>query len=159
MQGIQINSALIKNLIDSDIHNANELLKLLESEKSALELRQHESLKSLISEKKQIIATLEQNATGRQQILKQLGKADKPENWRELINNFGLNQTWLELEQCLKRCDELNQINERIISRTQQSVGRLLDIFRGQFGQTGIYNEKGSKHNRGNSLSRSITTA
>ncbi len=159
MQRTQINPALIKDLIDSDIHNANELLNLLNREKSALEARETGQLKNLLPEKKQVLATLEKNAQTRRDILKQLGKKDSNENWRSLVKHLELTPIWEKLELSLKRCQDLNQVNERVISRSQQTVGRLLEIFRGQIGQTNVYNEQGSTRTQHHGLSRTITTA
>lgn len=159
MQRSQINPALIKNLIDSDIHNANELLQLLNKEKSALETRDSDLLKAILPEKKQVLSNLDKNAQTRSSILKQLGKPDSADNWKTLIESIKLTTSWKDLEQCLKQCQELNQVNERVISRSQQTVGRLLEIFRGQLGQPSVYNEKGNTRGRGLGLSRTITTA
>ncbi len=159
MQAQPISTAFVKNLIDNDTHNTKQLIALLEKEKCALEQSDSSTLKTLLPEKQQILQLLEINDRSRRNLLQQLGRPDTPNNWRALVKHLKLASQWQHLEQQLKRCRELNQTVELIISRTQQSVGRILEIYRGQYGQTGVYNEQGNAHAQSSGISRTITTA
>lgn len=136
--------ATVMNLIHSDRQNLAQLELLLKQEKQALAQRDHQNLQALLDEKKQLLTVLAKNAQARTQLLNTLALEDNAENWRQLVGTLQLETLWQELESQLKRCRELNNINDIIIHRTRQTVGAILNALRGKTASTETYSQKGA---------------
>ncbi len=157
-QAFQIDPAMIKSLIDSDIYNAQQLEQLLTQEKNALAKRDSKTIKQVVEAKKPLLQSLEKNALSRNQILRAMSLTESPDDWRKLVATMKLEKSWTQLENQLKRCQQLNAVNELVISRSKQSVGHVLNILRGNLGKPNLYNQTGNTNNQ-NSSGRTITTA
>lgn len=141
-----------------DLPTTTELLELLQQERTALEQRDYDRFQQIIGQKHQLLKALEIHALARQQLLSQAGfqdenstldaaEAQAPQvasHWRQL------GEQWL-------RCQELNEINERIAKRTKLVVSQVLDMLRGHNNETKLYTSRGDA--RRSNGSRTITSA
>lgn len=153
-----IDPALIRSLIDNDVCNTAELKAILEQEKQALEKRDSDALQQILGRKQQVLGLLEQNNEARIKVLQAVGLSQNTQGWQQLIAHCKLEEPWRTLEENLKRCQELNAVNELVVIRSKQSVGHVLNILRGTLGQPNLYNESGVSGAH-NSTGRTITTA
>lgn len=149
---------ILLNLIETDLKHAKQLEEILENIKLTLGERQVKTLHSLIESQQPVLAAMHQTAQRRTEILQKMGLEDKPDDWQKVLDKFTLNDAWQPLQQTLTRCKNLNEINQRVITRNRQSVGRLIDIFRGEYGQPTLYNAEGDTRSKG-ARGRTISTA
>lgn len=142
----------------SDIPATDQLLTLLKQERSLLEKREYEQYQQLISNKLQLLQTLEKNAAVRQQHLLNAGFEDEASTLATLDKQAPIvANAWRKLQSQWQQCQELNEINERISKRTRLVVGQILDILRGQNNQAKLYTKQGNTRNNGEG--RPITSA
>lgn len=141
-----------------DIPLTEQLLALLQQERSMLEQRQYDGYQQLINDKQQLLVQLEQHATERQQLLLAAGFEDEASALTSLDKQAPIiANAWRKLSEQWQQCKQLNEINERIAKRTRLVVGQMLDILRGQNNQTKLYTRQGDASHSGGG--RSITSA
>ena len=136
-------------LIEADQRASVQLLAQLREERDALKSRDSERLHSVVQQKIQCLQALESNDRERQQLLRGTRKLD----WPSYLEKLGLAAEWEQLTVILRECKDLTDINERIVQRTQRSVGRILSVFRGQLQapSAAVYDARGKTHGCGNS--------
>ena len=140
----------IEQLLKLDLQHSSRLLELLQQERSTLQQRDSNALAALVEEKDQLIAKLDQSAKLRTQWLQQLGYELNSKSWKALIDqqNSPVIQTlWQKLESTIKECRDNNEINGRLISRSQQTLTKLLNILRGKRASTQLYGRDGNTDN------------
>jgi flagella synthesis protein FlgN len=121
--------------IGQDISACRNLLQLLEQERDALKARDLTALEDVIQNKSANLQHLEQSAKQRS-IWLALLRTCKPQ----------VEQTWGELKDLLRECQEQNEINGKLLARNQQVFSRLLSIVRGQDDDSGpLYTAKGGR--------------
>lgn len=145
---MSINPALVQEMIAQDTHSSEQLKALLIQERQLLEARNHDPLPSLIEQKDHLLDRLSQSARQRQQLLQQLGLKTDADSWQELLKAHKalspLLANWLQLRELFQECKTLNEVNGRMIARSRQTLGKLLNILRGQVGGTQLYNQSGT---------------
>jgi flagella synthesis protein FlgN len=163
MENSVFNPDAVRELIDSDLQHAGELLSLLHEEKGLLEKRDGEALKILVENKLTLLRRMEANDATRSSLLRAAGYPGDLSQWPQLLEelsqrgNSALDASWSRLKTTLQKCEELSEVNAKIVKRTQQSVGRLLGILRGQTDAPALYSQSGQT--RTHSDNRSITQA
>lgn len=145
-------------LIETDLKNAQELREILENVKLALSERETKTLQTLIESQQPVLTNMHQTAKQRATILHKMGLQDNAADWQLVLQKFDLEEDWEPLRKTLKRCHDLNEVNQRVVQRSRQTVGRLIDIFRGESGQPALYNADGDTRSRG-PRGRTISTA
>lgn len=136
--------AELNSTFEQDLPATTQLLHLLESERKALEQRKYDDFQEIVSDKHALLAQLETHSTVRQQLLEQAGFTDE----RSCLQAAGQQapataKAWQQLGTQWLRCQELNEINEKIAKRTRLVVGQILDLMRGQSNQPKLYNQSG----------------
>lgn len=135
----------INSTFEQDLPTTEALLDLLQRERKALETRHYDDYQQIISSKESLLAQLEQHASIRQQLLQQAGFNDESTTLSTADSQAPAVATaWRKLGKQWQCCQELNEINERIAQRTKLVVGQVLDLMRGQTGQTRLYTDKGN---------------
>ncbi|MCV6625672.1 MAG: flagellar protein FlgN [Cellvibrionaceae bacterium] len=145
----QASTSAILDLVDQDLTTSLALLHLLEKEQTALQERDNESLRSLLEEKTALLNTLDAGAAQRTEILRDLKQPTDRYAWESLIDALGnkdLKEHWHDLKDTINECQQLNEINGKIIARSQQTVQRLLQIMRGEDMQQHLYGERGNTY-------------
>ena len=129
---------VVRLLIDTDLDYLDRLIKLLQGERKALETRDVACLQATLKEKTTLLSAIESNGRQRDRNLQMLGIDANPGNWRKHLDDLIENEApalrgkWQLLLERLQLCSELTEINARIVSRTQHSLGKMLDLLRGQ---------------------------
>jgi flagellar biosynthesis protein FlgN len=151
----------IRSLIQADIASAQQLLVALKSEREALQQRDYLRVTDIIASKTNILDLLESHSIQRQQLIKEAGLRCQgntmEEQWADLIKIIAdpaLQADWEHLLQALRDCRHANSVNGKMIARGQQSLGRLLNILRGQIDTPELYNQKGAA--TGHAASRTV---
>lgn len=135
-------------MLDQDTSLIAELQTLLERERELLESRQHPQLQALIETKNSILEQLGEHSRQRQNWLQQAQLSADHQGWLTLLAATPTTETliepWQNLTERFAACQELNEINGKIIGRSRQTLGQLLSILRGQTGGPQLYNAQGS---------------
>ncbi len=108
----------------------------------------------------QLLGKLDQSAKLRSQWLQQLGLKASADDWENLVlkqQDPSLTVRFQALNDSIKNCRELNEVNGRLIGRSQQTLAKLLNIMRGTQATPQLYGSDGSTQNR--SESRCFTQA
>ncbi|WP_210395778.1 flagella synthesis protein FlgN [Motiliproteus sediminis] len=128
------------------------LCRLSDAEKSAIEKMAAADLQHVVTAKQQSLQALAANTDARNQFLRQQGLSCDQQGVDQLIASLPTTQgqqlqnAWNKLTETLRRAAELNQRNEQIVKRNQQSLEQLLSILRGQSGKTTLYDQAGLKN-------------
>ena len=137
--------------IQQDMQACNALLALLQKEREQLIARQVDELDGIIQEKTQWLAHLEISAKTRSGWLTQTPlnrQTDPAEAWQALLaslNKPDLAERWQHLKTLLQSCRDQNEINGKLIARSQTTFTRLVNILRGQDTVTPLYTGKGGR--------------
>lgn len=151
-----ISAAAVEKIITADISACERLLVLLEDENTALQERNLDTLQEIIEEKSIHLNHLEMSAKTRTQWMEGHQGDNLDKEWQQLLAEFkqpSLAQAWEKLKQLQNTCRERNEINGRILTRSQQTYGRLLNILRGQNTSADLYTQSGAKTNNTSSCS------
>lgn len=139
---------VLRAMLEQDISLIDQLQTLLEQERELLESRQHQPLQALIDAKHPILEQLGEHSRQRQHWLQQAQLSSDHEGWVTLLGanpaSEVLIEPWQRLSERFEACQELNEINGKIIGRSRQTLGQLLTILRGQSGGPQLYNAQGS---------------
>ncbi len=145
---MSINPSLVQQMIAQDTHTSAQLKELLLQERALLEAREHDPLPGLIEQKDQLLDRLSQSARQRQQLLQSLGLNPDNQSWEDLLKSHKalspLLDDWHCLQTLFTECQTLNEVNGRMIARSRQTLGKLLNILRGQVGAPQLYNQSGN---------------
>ncbi len=147
----------VQELLNSDLSQATRLAELLKAERQQLEQRDSEKLRATVEAKLLLLQDMEKNEITRRNLIQLNGHKDDPiTGWSQLLdelqpnNDNHLQSTWAKIKTQLAECEKLNQINNKIVNRTQKSVGRLLSILKGQNEPAEVYSKKGQTQRTGN---------
>ncbi|MEE8058878.1 MAG: flagellar protein FlgN, partial [Pseudomonadales bacterium] len=125
---------------EHDIPVTAELLDLLQRERKILEERKYDDFQQIISNKQHLLAQLENHANTRQHLIQQAGFANESNLLSAAEEQAPAVASALrQLDEQWRRCQKLNEINERIAKRTKLVVGHILDLMRGKTGETRLY--------------------
>lgn len=136
----------ICDLVDQDLTTSLALLHLLEREQEALQERDPEVLRELLEEKTGLLNTLDAGAQQRAEILTELNRPTDKHAWESLLDALGdndLKEHWESLKDTIVECQEINEINGKIIARSQQSVHSLMQILKGKADSPSLYTQNG----------------
>lgn len=158
----------VQELIAHDLASANELLTLLETENEALLSRDRDRISDILTRKQDLMITLEANAQLRESWLlnsypqlQNTNSDEKKPYWEEFLKYLGgplLIQQWAQLRDTVQECKLMNDKNGKVISRSRQTIGQLLDIVRGKsINAPKLYTAKGST--KAQNYSQSVTKA
>lgn len=150
----------IDQLLSLDLQHSTRLENVLREERLTLQQRDQQQLSALVEEKEQLLGKLDQSAKLRSQWLQQLGLKASADDWENLVlkqQDPSLTVRFQALNDSIKNCRELNEVNGRLIGRSQQTLAKLLNIMRGTQATPQLYGSDGSTQNR--SESRCFTQA
>lgn len=147
---------LVSAMLAQDQTDIEQLHQLLEREREALARRDHAALPELIEDKTRRLSALGEHALQRQNWLRSAGLSCDHEGWLRWLDQNPATRAqrddWTALAERFRHCREQNETNGKIIARAQHTLGRLLDVMRGQEeGTPELYNAKGRAGNAGSS--------
>lgn len=145
---MQPSPEILRTMLAQDTAAIEQLTQLLTTERDCLQAREHEQLPELIEAKDQLLAQLDAHSRQRQQWLTHANLSCDQHGWMELLHRRAdtraLIEPWQTLVEQFAACQELNEVNGKIIGRSRQTLGQLLNIVRGQTGGPQLYNADGA---------------
>lgn len=144
----KVTQALVKDNIEQGIQACQKLLILMEDERRALKERDTTALERIIRDKSANLLALEQTAKQRSTWLDaDSADAALEQAWLQYIGALDsqLGQQWLQFKSLLDDCRTHNEINGKMLARSQQVVKRLVGMVRGQTDHQPLYSPKGRR--------------
>ncbi len=138
----------VKTMINKDYDISQKLLAILNNETASIRERDFEAVKSILLNKASLLDQLKNHADIRKQWLISLHKVADEENWQQLIQSFDnpeVVETWSKVNQTIKDCQSINNVNGVLISRSQKTHGRLIHLLKGNSPSNELYNANGNK--------------
>ncbi len=158
---MSVNPQLVREMLARDQHAAEQLLSLLEQESETLKQRDHQALAALVEAKAEHIHVLEAHSSERSALLTSLSLPADSNGW---LSYMGKNSeltpiipAWNELQKILTQCKQQNEINGKLIGRSQQTLKRLVNLIKGKTEASELYNAKGNTTN--SALSNTVAKA
>ncbi len=127
--------------------------EVCEQERQAIEARSAEQLQAVVKQKQQQLEQIAVNIRARNQLLNTQGHNADDAGLKAFLASLPEDQTqplqkaWQTLSEQLQTTADLNQRNERIVSRSQKNLSQLLGILQGHSAKTTLYNQTGAKGN------------
>lgn len=145
---MQPSPEILRAMLAQDTATIEQLTQLLTTERDHLQARQFEQLPELLEAKDQLLAQLAAHSQQRQQWLTQANLDRDQHGWLEFLHGRAdtraLIEPWQTLTERFAQCQELNEVNGKIIGRSRQTLGQLLNIVRGQVSGPQLYNADGA---------------
>lgn len=139
----------IHAMIEQDLATSRQLLALLKKESESTQARDYNSMSQILKEKTPLLESLKNNAQRRSDWLTSLNCTPDESNWLKLLqslNNLEIQHQWKDIKNTIEHCQQINNVNGKLISRGVKSHERLLQVMCGKTGQADVYDAKGSKH-------------
>jgi flagellar biosynthesis protein FlgN len=143
---MDINS--LRQMIVQDKAALEELRDCLVNERECLEKRNLDPMQTLIERKLQLIDQISQQVKFRAQVLSKLNLPQTAHGWSQFLNRHPLTKPleieWQAVVDCYEECQTLNQINGKLVARSQKTFGHILNLIRGQVAAPSLYGANGS---------------
>lgn len=126
--------AVLKDLVDFQLKNANELAAILEREKQAITSRVSADIEAIAKEKVALIQTL-QHTDQRIASHPHVPSLTEDENMRETVD---------QIRAIIQHCQQANLVNGEALARAQLSFNKLDNLMKQSQGKIGMtYNAEG----------------
>ncbi len=137
----------IHDVVAKEIACCDELLQVIQVERTALESSQTDAIANIVLEKQDIMAQMESLAALHFEYMQEQGYAPTLEGVQAFIDSIedpSLQQSLRQLLEKLASCERENQINGQIISIQSKHADNLLDVILGRDANEKVYNQDGS---------------
>ncbi|MFT7560579.1 MAG: flagella synthesis protein FlgN [Flavobacteriales bacterium] len=144
----QLNEHIVQN-----IATCHSLMALLHKEQEALQNRDADVIESIIKSKIPLLETLEHSARLRSEWTQRAQQAPGQEGWNSLLDELAhsdIRNLWRQLTDLYQKTREQNEINGKLLSRHQKTVGRVLDVMRGRTSAPTLYTAAGASSSYAN---------
>ncbi len=144
----------LKQLLNQDVSDLNQLAFLLDEEKAKLKSSDIRAIEPLTQQKNGMLGQIRERAKRKIHLLVEMGYRPEHGEPSRFIRSAGLSELtslWQAAETALKTCHERNRVNSRIVSHLQNRLTKLTDIFRGSAGQAKLYGSSGQQTSVGQS--------
>lgn len=139
----------LRQMIVQDSAAIAQLKQLLTHEREQLEQRKQDELSRIVEQKTVLVDQLNVSAKQRQEILKTLGLPTNAAGWDLFLQRntatLPLRDDWKQLVTEFEECQKMNDINGKMIARSQQTLSHLLDLLRGKVAAPSLYTAQGTK--------------
>jgi len=139
----------LRQMIAQDSAAIAQLKQLLAHEREQLEQRKQEALPRIVEQKSALLDLLNNSAKQRQQILTTLGLPTNANGWDMFLQRntatLPLRDEWKILVSDFEDCQKMNDINGKMIARSQQTLNHLLGLLRGKVAAPSLYTAQGTK--------------
>ncbi len=139
------------NSLRQDLSNLDEILSILQEERSYLESTDHSQLDAFTHSKSKLSGLLDERAKARTQLLNSINlRCDNAQQWEATLSTFDktihgsdIRSTWAKVEDNLKLCDTATQVNGKIVASLLQSAKQFITALQGNDNNSGVYNADG----------------
>lgn len=139
----------LRQMIAQDSAALVQLKQLLTQERALLEQRKQDGLQEIIAQKATLVDQLNESAKLRQHVLKTLGLPTNATGWDTFLQRntatMPLRDDWKNLVSEFEECQRMNDVNGKMIARSQQTVNHLLSLLRGKVAAPSLYTAQGTK--------------
>ena len=139
----------LHEMLAQDAAAIAQLKQLLEQERGLLEQRKQEELPPIIEQKSMLADQLNQTARQRQHILEAVDLPATAQGWDLFLqrnaSTMSLINDWRMLVAEFEACKKMNEINGKMVARSQQTLNHLLDLLRGKGVAPSLYTAQGMK--------------
>lgn len=146
---MSLNIGLLRDMIAQDSAALAQLKQLLALEREQLEQRKQDELPRIVEQKAILLDQLNTNAKQRQQVLTTLGLPANAEGWDQFLQRNATTQPlvndWKLVVSEFEDCQKMNDINGKMIARSQQTLNHLLGLLRGKVAAPSLYTAQGTK--------------
>lgn len=140
---------LLRQMHAQDSSAIQQLKQLLIIEREQLAQRKQEQLSSIAEQKTVLVDQLNHNTKQRTAVLKALNLQTNAQGWDLFLQRntatLPLREEWQQLITEFEECQELNDINGKLIARSQQTLNHLLNLLRGKVATASLYTAQGLK--------------
>ncbi len=140
---MSLNPTHLREMIAQDSTALLQLKQLLAYEREQLEQRKQDELPRIIEQKTALLDQLNHSAKQRQQILTALNLPTNAQGWNTLlqrnITTQPLVENWALLVNEFEDCQKMNDINGKMIARSQQTLSHLLGLLKAKTQATSSY--------------------
>lgn len=146
---MSLNITSLRDMIAQDSAALAQLKQLLATEREQLEQRKQDELPRIIEQKAVLLDQLGASAKQRQQILTTLGLPANAQGWDQFLQRNATTQPlvndWKLVVSEFEDCQKMNDINGKMIARSQQTLNHLLSLLRGKVAAPSLYTAQGTK--------------
>ncbi|MDO8344141.1 MAG: flagellar protein FlgN [Cellvibrio sp.] len=146
---MSLNITSLREMITQDSAALAQLKQLLTHEREQLEQRKQDELPRIVEQKAALLDQLNNSAKQRQQILTTLGLPANARGWDLFLQRNTATQAllgeWKLLVSEFEDCQKMNDINGKMIARSQQTLSHLLGLLRGKVAAPSLYTAQGTK--------------
>lgn len=146
---MSLDISLLRNMIAQDSAALAQLKQLLAQERDQLEQRKQDQLPQIIEQKAALLDLLGNNANQRKQILTTLNLPANAQGWDIFLQRntttLPLRDDWKLLVSEFEDCQKMNDINGKMIARSQQTLSHLINLLRGKVAAPSLYTAQGTK--------------
>jgi flagella synthesis protein FlgN len=138
----------LRDMIAQDSAALIQLKQLLTYEREQLEQRKQDELAKIIEKKSALVDQLNISAKQRQHILTTLNLPTNAAGWDIFLQRntatLPLRDDWKQVVSEFEECQQMNDINGKMIARSQQTLNHLLGLLRGKVAAPSLYNASGA---------------
>lgn len=139
----------LRQMLAQDSTAITHLKQLLIQERELLEQRKQDGLQEIIQQKANIVDQLNSSAKIRQQILTALALPANASGWDIFLQRntitLPLRDEWKSLIAEFEECQTMNDVNGKLIARSQQTLNHLLNLLRGKVAAPSLYTAQGTQ--------------
>lgn len=139
----------LRQMLAQDSAALSQLKQLLTRERELLEQRKQEGLQEIIEQKAAVVDHLNNSSKIRNQILNTLGLATNASGWDTFLQRntatLPLRDDWKNLVNDFEECQKMNDVNGKMIARSQQTLNHLLNLLRGKVAAPSLYTAQGTQ--------------
>jgi flagellar biosynthesis protein FlgN len=139
----------LRQMLAQDSAALSQLKQLLTRERELLEQRKQEGLQEIIEQKAAVVDHLNNSSKIRNQILNTLGLAPNASGWDTFLQRntatLPLRDDWKNLVSDFEECQKMNDVNGKMIARSQQTLNHLLNLLRGKVAAPSLYTAQGTQ--------------
>ncbi|WP_039913674.1 flagella synthesis protein FlgN [Cellvibrio mixtus] len=139
----------LRQMITQDTTAIAQLKQLLIEERQLLEQRKQDGLQEIIEQKSITVEQLNNSAKLRHQILTTLGLPTNAAGWDTFLQRntatLPLCDDWKNLVSEFEECQKMNDVNGKMLARSQQTLNHLLNLLRGKVAAPSLYTAQGTQ--------------
>ncbi|MFC3115481.1 flagella synthesis protein FlgN [Cellvibrio fontiphilus] len=140
---------LLRQMHAQDSSAIQQLKQLLIDEREQLAQRKQDQLSTIAEQKTILVDQLNHNSKQRTAVLNALNLPTNAQGWDLFLQRntatLPLREDWQRLVVEFEECQQLNDINGKLIARSQQTLNHLLNLLRGKVATASLYTAQGLK--------------
>ncbi len=140
---------LLRQMHAQDSSAIQQLKQLLIDEREQLAQRKQDQLATIAEQKTALVDQLNHNSKQRMAVLNALNLPANAQGWDLFLQRntttLPLREEWQRLVMEFEECQAMNDINGKLIARSQQTLNHLLNLLRGKVATASLYTAQGLK--------------